>query len=170
MASMISPFTLPPHPLAQAAAAEVTARVHEYMRLHPQSELHRQGKMFGVLVYPKDDGDTDNGYIAAFSAQLDGSYHHEGFVPPVWGKDEGLQVTGYGLQGMPVGHTRAESQRLQRLLFAQYRFTNGRGEWKDLPELFREEKPIVPAEEWFGERLRVTGDGLRVKELLPRRS
>ena len=166
MASMISPFTLPPHPLAQAAAAEVTARVHEYMRLHPQSELHRQGKMFGVLVYPKDDGDTDNGYIAAFSAQLDGSYHHEGFVPPVWEMDEG--VGGLVDEGrIPVGHSKAESQRLQRLLFAQYRFTNGRGEWKDLPELFRDEKPIVPAEEWFGERLRGTGDGLLVTETLP---
>ena len=40
---MISPFSLPPHPLAQAAAAEVIEQVHGYMSAHPQSELHRQG-------------------------------------------------------------------------------------------------------------------------------
>ena len=33
------------------AAKEVTERVHAYMREHPESELHRCGKMFGVLVY-----------------------------------------------------------------------------------------------------------------------
>ena len=29
---------------------EVIDKVHAYMREHPESELHRQGKMFGVLV------------------------------------------------------------------------------------------------------------------------
>ena len=87
---MLSPFVLPPAPEAQKAAAEVIEKVHAYMRVHPQSELHKCGKMFGVLVY--NDGmsattslNDANGanYLAAFSAKLDGSYHHEGFVPPV---------------------------------------------------------------------------------------
>ena len=51
---MKSPFILPPHPLAQEAAQEVINRVHNYMSAHPESELHRQGKMFGVLVYAND--------------------------------------------------------------------------------------------------------------------
>ena len=87
--AMISPFILPPPPDAQAAAAEVIAKVHDYMGLHPESELHRQGKMFGVLVYDVTSNDqspigNDQSYLAAFSAMLDGSYHHEGFVPPVY--------------------------------------------------------------------------------------
>jgi len=101
------------------------------MREYPKSELHTCGKMFGVLLY-------EGGYLAAFSAKLDGSYHHEGFVPPV-----------YEMTTPPVGTSKAESQRLQRLLFANYSFINGKGESKNLLEIFANEKPIVPAEEWF---------------------
>ena len=149
---MLSPFSLPPHPLAQAAAKEVITRVHAYMDAHPDSELHRQGKMFGVLVHKgerlKVKGES---YLAAFSAMLDGSYHHEGFVPPVYEPDT-----------MPIGTSREESQRLQRLLFANYRFPNGKGETKNLLEIFANEKPILPKEEFFGkgERLKVKGESL----------
>ena len=48
---MFSPFDIPPHPSAQKAAEEVLQKVHAYMDAHPESELHRCGKMFGVLVY-----------------------------------------------------------------------------------------------------------------------
>ena len=140
---MISPFILPPPPDAQAAAAEVIAKVHDYMGLHPESELHRQGKMFGVLVYDVTSNDqspigNDQSYLAAFSAMLDGSYHHEGFVPPVY---EAVQP--------PVGTSREESQRLQRLLFANYRFTNLQGDTSNLLEIFANEKPILSPEEYF---------------------
>ena len=128
---MISPFILPPSPEAQKAAEEVFEKVHAYMRMHPESELHRCGKMFGVLVY-------NGGYLAAFSAKLDGSYHHEGFVPPV-----------YEMTTPPVGTSKAESQRLQRLLFANYNFVNGKGETRNLLDIFKDEKTIVPPEEWF---------------------
>ena len=101
------------------------------MREHPKSELHTCGKMFGVLMY-------EGGYLAAFSAKLDGSYLHEGFVPPV-----------YAMTEEPVGHSKEESRRLQRLLFANYKFVNGKGESKNLLEIFKDEKPIVPADEWF---------------------
>ena len=67
---MISPFTLPPHPLAQAAAKEVMDKVHDYMRSHPRSELHEHGKMFGVLVvdYHLSQGKK---YLAAFIFYLE---------------------------------------------------------------------------------------------------
>ena len=113
------------------ASQAVIDKVHAYMRAHPESELHSCGKMFGVLIY-------NGGYLAAFSAKLDGSYDHEGFVPPV-----------YAMTQEPVGKSREESRRLQRLLFANYTFLNGKGESKNLLEIFANEAPIVPAEEWF---------------------
>lgn len=128
---MTSPFVLPPHPLAQNAAKEVIAKMHAYMDMHPESELHRVGKMFGVLVCQET-------CLAAFSAQLDGSYEHEGFVPPV-----------YAMETPPIGKSKQESQRLQKLLFAQYNLINGKGESKNLLDIFASEKPIVPAEIWF---------------------
>ena len=54
-----------------AAVADIINKVHAYMREHPESELHRQGKMFGVLVV------ENHPYLAAFSAKLDGSSHNE---------------------------------------------------------------------------------------------
>ena len=129
---MVNPFVIPPSPEAQQAAREVIEKVHGYMDLHPESELHRCGKMFGVLVCKGDS------YIAAFSAKLDGSYHHEGFVPPV-----------YEMKEEPVGTNKEESRRLQRLLFANYNFVNGKGESKNLLEIFQNEKVVSP-EDWFG--------------------
>lgn len=118
---------------------------------HPESELHRQGKMFGVLMVERSDVRTQHSddYLAAFSAKLDGSYHHEGFVPPV-----------YEMTTPPVGTSKEESKRLQRLLFAQYNFINGKGESKNLLDIFADEKPILSEEEWFdtGERPKVKGE------------
>ena len=127
---MVNPFIIPPSPEAQEAANELIEKVHAYMNMHPESELHRCGKMFGVLVY-------DGGYLAAFSAKLDGSYHHEGFVPPV-----------YEMTEEPIGTSKEESRRLQRLLFANYQFVNGRGETKNLLEIFKDEKVVSP-DDWF---------------------
>ena len=152
---MYSPFSLPPDPAAQDAAREVTARVHAYMEAHPESELHKQGKMFGVLVYASEQPSEDSRqipFIAAFSAKLDGSYHHEGFVPPV-----------YEMPSPPVGKSREESQRLQRLLFANYRFLNRAGEEKDLLELFEKEPRIIPPEEFFNRQ----SSGIRLQSALP---
>ena len=137
------------------------------MEVHPESELHRCGKMFGVLVVKgegllangegllangegllaKGEGLLANGekylangerYLAAFSAKLDGSYEHEGFVGPV-----------YAMKEEPIGTNKEESRRLQRLLFAEYKLLNGKGEKKNLLEIFQEEKPIISPEDWF---------------------
>lgn len=141
---MVNPHIIPPSEPAQKAAREVIEKVHAYMRLHPESELHKCGKMFGVLLY-------EGGYLAAFSAKLDGSYHHEGFVPPV-----------YEMKEEPIGTNKEESRRLQRLLFANYKFVNGRGETKNLLDIFKEEKPIIPAEEWFSSELKIKNYELRM--------
>ena len=141
---MVNPYIIPPSPEAQQAAKEVIEKVHAYMRLHPESELHRCGKMFGVLLYK-------GGYLAAFSAKLDGSYYHDGFVGPV-----------YEMTKEPIGTSKEESRRLQRLLFANYNFVNGKGESKNLLEIFKEEKPIIPAEEWFSSKLKIKNYELRM--------
>lgn len=128
-------------PTIQTAAEDIINKVHAYMREHPESELHRCGKMFGVLI-------VEDGYLAAFSAKLDGMYNHEGFVPPVCEINE-----------PPVGTSKEESRRLQRLLFANYNFINVRGEHKNLLDIFANEKPIVPPDEWFADqRLRLKAD------------
>ena len=161
---MVSPFAIPPHPSAQAAAKIVIQRVHAYMNAHPESELHRQGKMFGVLVLEPSafNSQYPDNYIAAFSAQLDGSYYHEGFVPPTCSMNN-EQLT---MHISPIGHSKEESQRLQRLLFAQYQLMNGYGETKNLLEIFANEKPIVPQEEWFSGR-KFRNEKLVFKEILP---
>ena len=148
---MLSPFVLPPSADAQEAARKVIERVHAYMRVHPESELHRCGKMFGVLIYNGELINGENGvnYLAAFSAKLDGSYYHEGFVPPV-----------YAMTDEPIGTSKEESRRLQKLLFANYNFVNGKGETKNLLEIFKDEKVVSP-DEWFGKELKSE----RVKEL-----
>ena len=148
---MLSPFVLPPSADAQEAARKVIERVHAYMRVHPESELHRCGKMFGVLIYNGELINGENGvnYLAAFSAKLDGSYEHEGFVPPV-----------YAMTDEPIGTSKEESRRLQKLLFANYNFVNGKGETKNLLEIFKDEKVVSP-DDWFGKELK----NERVKEL-----
>ena len=151
---MFSPFTLPPHPLAQQAAMEVIDKVHAYMREHPESELHRQGKMFGVLVV--ESPETGNiSFLTAFSAQLDGLYILENFVPPV-----------EDFSSLPAGSSREESQKLQREYFGRFTLTNGLGEEKSLLEIFADEKPILSAEEWFAGR-REHGRILRNEQGLP---
>jgi len=137
---MYSPFTLPPIASAQIAAREIINKVHAYMRTHAESELHQCGKMFGVLIV-EDRTSKKQSYLAAFSAQLDGSYYHEGFVPPI-----------YEMPTPPIGKSKEESRRLQQILFSNYILFNGRGQKKDLLEIFKEEKPIIPAEDWFSRK------------------
>ena len=136
------------------------------MRANPQSELHHLGKMFGVLVVEKDGTwqttedvwQTAEGvtFIAAFSAQLDGLYDHEGFVPPV-----------YEMKTPPVGANKEESRRLQRLLFAQYHLLNGKGERRNLLEIFQNEQPILSPEEWFGKGQGDKGQSTKDSSTLP---
>lgn len=131
------------HIQLRQSAQEVIDKMHLYMSAHPESELHRQGKMFGILL--ANDG-LRTICLRAFSAMLDGCYEHEGFVPPVFSMNN-EQLT---MNILPVGHSKEESQRLQRLLFSQYRFTNTQGETANLLDIFANEKPIYSEQEWFG--------------------
>ena len=153
LCSVKSPYEIGPTEEARKAAEEVMEKVHRYMEVHPESELHRCGKMFGILIVEskKTASLKVERYLAAFSAKLDGSYEHEGFVGPV-----------YAMKEEPVGTNKEESRRLQRLLFAEYNLLNGKGKRKNLLEIFQEEKPIIPIDEWFSSKLKIKNYELRM--------
>lgn len=92
------PFHYTPHPLAVRAAEELQA----YLASRGDwAEELRGGKMFGVLVVRREDGEV--GFLAAFSGMLAGSNRQEYFVPPV-----------YDLQA-PGGFFREEEARISAL-------------------------------------------------------
>ena len=80
-----NPFDYVPHPVCEAAVADLLPRVEELMRGNPE------GKMFGVLVVTKKDAQVSDNqqnatmyYLAAFSGQLYDKSVLPGFVPPVF--------------------------------------------------------------------------------------
>lgn len=153
---MPSPYSTTPHPWARIAAEEVVGEMHAYMREHPESELHWQGKMFGVLVV--ETKEKEYRYLKAFSSVLDGKHEMAGFVPPVF---DFTDPNGYFRQQEavissmkdPSEERKQKSRLLQRWLFSQYRMLSASGEPKNLLEVFRAEKPILSEEVYFsGER------------------
>ena len=70
-----NPFDYVPHPVCEAAVADLLPRVEELMCGNPE------GKMFGVLVVAKKEKLY---YLAAFSGQLYDQSVLPGFVPPVF--------------------------------------------------------------------------------------
>ncbi|MCR4825422.1 MAG: RluA family pseudouridine synthase [Bacteroidales bacterium] len=70
-----NPFDYVPHPVCEAAVADLLPRVEELMHGNPE------GKMFGVLVVAKEEKLY---YLAAFSGQLYDQSVLPGFVPPVF--------------------------------------------------------------------------------------
>ena len=67
-----------PHPLARRAADQLVAQIRGRASL----DAPAGGKMFGVLVVAAPDGRI--GYLRAFSGMLDGAWHVDGFVPPLF--------------------------------------------------------------------------------------
>lgn len=81
------PFCYEPHPLCLQAASEVQKRIADDGILRADAD---RGKMFGVLVVEKPNGDM--GYLAAYSGLLAGRNDWEFFVPPVY---DALKPHGY---------------------------------------------------------------------------
>lgn len=76
---MNNPFYYQPHPLAVKAAGQVQTELASH---EGWAEEIGKGKMFGVLVVSTADGDI--GFLKAFSGQLQGTFSHVGWVPPVY--------------------------------------------------------------------------------------
>ncbi|MBR08650.1 MAG: RNA pseudouridine synthase [Rickettsiales bacterium] len=96
------PFYYEPHPLVLLAAEQLqkelsTRTFNHNFGINPDHPGIAIGKMFGVLVV-KDQQDQ-LGFLAAFSGQLAGETHHEGFVPPVF---DILDEAGYFKEGEKV--------------------------------------------------------------------
>ncbi len=138
------PFCYRPHPLCQIAAKEVIAYCYQHAEMHP-----KEGKMFGVLVV---ESEGKRYYLCAFSGIYNGSYHHEGFVPPIFDLQSGYfpkeeqRIVALTQQ---IGQTADEqekqtlkalrkekSQALQMWTFHQFRIQNAKQEVKDLIEIF----------------------------------
>lgn len=183
------PFFYEPHPLCVAAAEEIKPLCRKLL------EGENGGKMFGVLIVetpsnkavetsedkaappPSNKGANALGsrsadtpsryYLAAFSGIIQGTYHHEGFVPPVYDLQ---QPTSYFQREQSVinaintriaeGDTdpelfeerRTRSHNLQKWLFQQFVVSNNKGEQKDLTVIFEKEKPILTEEEYYGRK------------------
>lgn len=80
-----NPFDYVPHPVCEAAVADLLPHVEELMKGNPE------GKMFGVLVVTKENSQVSDNqqnatmyYLAAFSGQLYDQSVLPGFVPPVF--------------------------------------------------------------------------------------
>ena len=151
------PFCYEPHPLCQAAAAEVRAYVLSEPELRADAE---RGKMLGVLVCQREDGSL--GYLSAYSGLLAGRNDWPFFVPPVFDAQQpdghfkqeerrisdinealrqgerDVSATSKGQLDELKARRRQMSEALQLWLFRQYRLLNARGEVKDLVEIWRD--------------------------------
>ena len=152
------PFAYEPHPLCQLAAKAVQAYIASHEEIREDAD---RGKMFGVLVVeiPKE-GPTAIvdagrlGFLAAYSGLLAGRNDWPYFVPPVF---DAQQPDGYfKTQEREISRISKDSresrlsrdssdssskqlsQELQTWLFHQYRLMNGRGEVKDLVDIWQE--------------------------------
>ena len=121
------PFCYEPHSLCLLAAEEVK---QEIARINPL-----EGKMFGVLVVESAEGLA---FLAAYSGLLEGRNDWPYFVPPVY---DAQQPDGYfktrEREIMQSEAHKEMSQELQTWLFHQYQLLNGRGEVKDLVEVWQ---------------------------------
>jgi tRNA pseudouridine32 synthase/23S rRNA pseudouridine746 synthase len=73
------PFRYSPHPLVSSAADMLMRRISDSKEL---SAYFSEGKMLGVLVVSDNTGRI--GYLSAFSGNVAGKSHIDGFVPPIF--------------------------------------------------------------------------------------
>lgn len=163
----LCPFQTSPPKIAQVAAQHLQntllPKLDHNFGLDPTKESRPIGKMFGVLVVKKKNGEL--GYLSAFSGKLNGGNHYQGFVPPIY---DGLQDGGFLNKGMTelsviVRQVRAlqelkdsskkselkgliekranHSKSLQQKLFKSYHFLNVNKVSKSLLEVFEGKKP-----------------------------
>ena len=155
------PFCYEPHPLCVAAVEQIKDDIRQRF-----TSLQTSGKMFGVLVVQTPYG---RGFLCAFSGILEGSYHHDGFVPPIldirqpegyFAKEERL-ISDINAKIASLDMTRdaeeiealkterkQRSLALQTWLFLNYEMLNIKGEKKHLLEIFKDYKAPLTVEQY----------------------
>lgn len=122
----------------------------------------QEGKMFGVLVV---EHEGKRYYLRAFSGIYNGSYHHEGFVPPIFDLQQGyfreeeqriveltqrIQQSEDNEEKVTLKALRKEkSQALQTWTFRQFRMHNALGNMADLIDIFKDYKTPFTEEEYL---------------------
>jgi tRNA pseudouridine32 synthase/23S rRNA pseudouridine746 synthase len=122
----------------------------------------QEGKMFGVLVV---EHEGKRYYLRAFSGIYNGSYHHEGFVPPIFDLQQGyfreeeqriveltqrIQQSKDNEEKVTLKALRKEkSQALQTWTFRQFRMHNAQGNVADLIDIFKDYKTPFTEEEYL---------------------
>ncbi|MBO4215229.1 MAG: RluA family pseudouridine synthase [Bacteroidaceae bacterium] len=151
------PFCYQPHPLCQLAAKEVIAHCYNTPEMMP-----KEGKMFGVLIV---EHQGQRYYLCAFSGIYNGSYHHEGFVPPICDLQHGYfaeeeqrivalthqinETTQEAEKAQLKALRKEKSNALQMWTFHQFQMRNARQEVKDLIEIFATVKSPFSEEEFI---------------------
>ena len=77
-----NPFSYVPHPLVEMAANKVVDFLDFETTAYLRNGLRRDGKMFGVLIVQKPNGET--GFLAAYSGTHEDLKETGFFVPPVY--------------------------------------------------------------------------------------
>ena len=160
------PFCYTPHPLCQIAAKEVIAHCYNTPGMRPT-----EGKMFGVLVV---EHEGRRYYLRAFSGIYNGTYHHDGFVPPVYDlqngyfREEEMRIVSL-TEAIKQSNNEEEivalkalrkekSNALQMWTFHQFRMLNANKETKDLIEIFENVKSPFSEEEYIEYKMGRTPD------------
>lgn len=163
------PFQYEPHPLCVAAVEDIKKECRKLL------EGENGGKMFGVLVVEEEEtsiirniNNSENHksryYLAAFSGIIQGTYHHEGFVPPIYDlqhpgsyfQEEQAVISAINKQ-IEEGDTnpdlfeerKTRSRNLQYWLFQQFHILDAKLQEKELTEIFKDTKQILSPEEYF---------------------
>ena len=113
-----NPFCVAPPPEIVEASRELIRRIDasDYLR-----SLFSEGKMMGVMIV-----EVGHLVLYAFSGTVKGSYHVDGFVPPIFD---------YSASDI-VSKSQEESQRLQKWLFSNYIVQNANGEKRSILDIF----------------------------------
>ena len=159
-----NPFDYEPHELCKQAAEALVAHLCADATLLADAQ---KGKMMGVLIVQEPTASGARlGFLAAYSGLLAGRNDWDYFVPPVFDaqqpdghfKTVERQISAMNVRIREIeagasqstdGAKMAElsqlkqqrkqmSEDLQQWLFRQYRMRNGRGECKDLIEIWRD--------------------------------
>lgn len=155
------PFTYPfcyvPAPETVEAAQRIINRIDndDYLK-----SIFKEGKMLGVLMVARPDGNKD--FLYGFSGLAGGRSIIEGFVPPIFDlqnpdghfKKEEAAISALNIKIKECGESyeasalkarrKSMSNDLQEWIFKQYLVLNARGEKKNILDIFAERGLIPP--------------------------